>query len=343
MSHSETVLFFPSEGQFCHSFCTYCFRWAQFTAVGSDQQFASRDAQQLVNYLQRHEEVSDVLFTGGDPMVMKTHMLSNYVDAILDPKNNCHNIGTIRFGTKAVAYWPHRFVTDPDADDLLRLFERVVKSGRHLSIMAHFSNPVELSTPVAQEAIRRIRSTGAQVRCQAPLIRHVNDDASVWADMWRLQTRLGAIPYYMFVERDTGARHYFEVPLARAHRIFTDAVSAVAGTARTVRGPSMSAGPGKVHVVGETTVGGERAFVLNFLQARNPAWCNQPFFAKWDPKASWLDHLTPAFGQKWFWEDEYKAMAESPTLSDGGSDTSSGQQFAFEPHMKYSTKLWPVA
>lgn len=63
----------------------------------------------------------------------------------------------------------------------------------------------------SQEAIRRIRSTGANVRTQAPLINHVNADPATWASMWRLQTRLGAIPYYMFVERDTGARKYFEV------------------------------------------------------------------------------------------------------------------------------------
>lgn len=62
-----------------------------------------------------------------------------------------------------------------------------------------------------QEAIRRIRSTGANVRTQAPLINNVNADPSTWATMWRLQTRLGTIPYYMFVERDTGARRYFEV------------------------------------------------------------------------------------------------------------------------------------
>ena len=71
--------------------------------------------------------------------------------------------------------------------------------------------PCHHDTHMPQEAIRRIRSTGANVRTQAPLINHVNADPATWASMWRLQTRLGAIPYYMFVERDTGARRYFEV------------------------------------------------------------------------------------------------------------------------------------
>lgn len=49
--YRETVLFFATEAQYCHSFCTYCFRWAQFTAVGSSQQFASKDATRLRDYL----------------------------------------------------------------------------------------------------------------------------------------------------------------------------------------------------------------------------------------------------------------------------------------------------
>jgi L-lysine 2,3-aminomutase len=103
--------------------------------------------------------------------------------------------------------------------------------------MAHFSHPRELETGAVRSALSRIRSTGAVVRCQAPLIRHVNDDAEVWATMWRTQVKLGAVPYYMFVERDTGPRGYFEVPLARAVEIFQKAVSTVSGLGRTVRGP----------------------------------------------------------------------------------------------------------
>ena len=80
---------------------------------------------------------------------------------------------------------------------------------------------------------------------QAPLIRHVNDDADAWATLWQNGVRHGLVPYYMFVERDTGARNYFEVPLVRAYQIFKDAYSKVSGLSRSVRGPSMSAFPGK--------------------------------------------------------------------------------------------------
>jgi len=295
--YRETVLFFPSQGQTCHAYCTYCFRWPQF--VGLDQlKFASRETEKLVAYLKDHPEVNSVLITGGDPLIMKTKVLRRYIEPLLAPELD--HLVSIRLGTKATAYWPYRFVTDDDAGDLLKLFEEVRQSGRHLALMSHYSHPRELETPVAQAALRRIASTGAVVRCQAPLIRHVNDDASKWADMWRMQVRLGAVPYYMFVERDTGPKNYFEVPLAKAYEIFHTAYKRVSGLGRTVRGPSMSATPGKVVVDGVVELGGEKVFALKFIQAREPDWVGRPFFARYDPQATWLDQLRPAFGETQF-------------------------------------------
>jgi L-lysine 2,3-aminomutase len=236
-------------------------------------------------------------------MVMKTSVLRRYLEPLLDP--SLEHVASIRIGTKAPAYWPHRFVTDSDADDLLRLFEEVRESGRHLALMAHYSHPRELMPDVAQEAVRRIQNAGATVRCQAPLIRKVNDSPDIWAEMWRKQVRLGAVPYYMFVERDTGPKNYFNVPLIRAWEIFVAAYKRVSGLGRTVRGPSMSATPGKVLVSGVATVKGEDVIVLRFLQARNPDWVGRPFFAKYDPDATWLDELEPAFDEeKFFFEEE---------------------------------------
>jgi L-lysine 2,3-aminomutase len=209
-------------------------------------------------------------------------------------------------------------VTDPDADDLLRLFEEVRARGKHLALMAHYSHPVEMSTKVSQEALRRIVDAGAVVRCQAPLIRHVNDSAEIWAAMWRTQVGLGAVPYYMFVERDTGPKDYFEVPLARALRIFQDAYKQVSGLGRTVRGPSMSATPGKVLVDGVAEIYGERVFVLKFVQARELRWVDRVFFAKYDPQAVWLDDLRPALGEaSFFFERRIHRLRPGRSDADG--------------------------
>lgn len=304
--YRETVLFFPLAGQTCHAYCTYCFRWPQFVGL-DDMKFAAREAAGLVDYLREHREVTSVLFTGGDPMIMRTEMLEQYIRPILDA--DLPHINSIRIGTKALAYWPYRFTHGEDADALMKLVESVRASGRDMAIMGHYSLKRELDMPVAQQAVRRLIGAGATVRTQAPLIRHVNDNAENWREMWRLQVRLGAIPYYMFVERDTGARGYFQVPLARVYEIFTQAYSQVTGLARTVRGPSMSCTPGKVMIDGIAEIEDEKVFVLKMLQARNPEWVNRVFFARFDPEAAWMDELKPAFGdERFFFEDGLSAM-----------------------------------
>ncbi len=307
--YRETVLFFPMAGQTCHAYCTYCFRWPQFVGL-DDMKFASKEASGLVEYLKKHKEVTSVLITGGDPMIMRTALLRQYIEPLLDPELS--HVTSIRIGTKAPAYWPYRFTHGEDADDLMRLIGEIRQAGRDAAIMAHFSIRRELETDVAQLGLRRLIEAGATVRTQAPLIRHVNDNPDNWAQMWRLQMKLGAIPYYMFVERDTGARGYFEVPLWRAYEIFTEAYRQVTGLARTVRGPSMSCTPGKVLVDGIAEVSGQKVFVLKFIQARDPAWTNRVFFAKYDPKATWMDQLKPAFGEhEFFFDGDMRQMLET--------------------------------
>ncbi|MFI6685552.1 KamA family radical SAM protein [Streptomyces sp. NPDC050485] len=299
--YAETVLFFPKAGQTCHAYCTFCFRWPQF--VGDDElAFAAKDAQGLTAYLARHREVTDVLITGGDPLIMRTNTLARYIEPLLAPE--FEHIQNIRIGTKSVAYWPQRFVTDQDADELLRLFERVIAAGKHLAIMGHYNHPAEIRPDIAQTALKRIIATGANVRLQSPVLKHINDDPAAWRELWTTGVRLGAIPYYMFVERDTGARAYFELPLVRAYEVFREAYKSVSGLARTVRGPSMSAFPGKVLIDGTPTIRGEKVFALQFLQGRDPDWTRRPFYAKYDPHATWFDQLTPAFGdQEFFFEN----------------------------------------
>ena len=297
--YRETVLFFPGAGQSCHAYCTFCFRWPQFVGI-EELKFDAKESQELCTYLRRHPETTDLLVTGGDPMVMNARSLAEYLDPVLAP--DLAHVQSIRIGTKSVAYWPQRFVTDKDADDVLRLFERIVASGRNLALMAHYSHPRELQQPVAQQALRRIIATGATVRIQAPLIRHVNEDPACWAELWTTGVRLGATPYYMFVERDTGPSSYFKLPLVKAYEIFQQAYRSVSGLARTVRGPSMSAFPGKVMVDGIVELNGEKLLALQFLQARNPLWVRRPFHAKFDARASWLDELRPAHGEQFFFE-----------------------------------------
>lgn len=299
--YAQTVLVFPQQGQTCHAYCAYCFRWPQF--VGDPAlKIATESTARVHAYIREHREISSVLFTGGDPLVMSTAVLRRYIEPLLAP--DMAHVESIRIGTKALAYWPYRLLADPDADDLLRLFDEVRATGRHLAVMAHYSHPRELRTEAGRRALQRLTSSGVLVRSQAPLIRGVNDDPDVWAEMWRIQVRSGVVPYYMFVERDTGPSDYFAVPLVRAHEIFTVAYRQQSGLGRTVRGPVMSATPGKVSVDGVTELNGERLLVLRLLQARRAELVGRPFFARYDETATWLDDLVPLPGTRFPFDDD---------------------------------------
>lgn len=297
--YHETMLFFPSQGQTCHAYCTFCFRWPQFSGI-KELRFAMNQGHLVAEYLQKNPQITDLLFTGGDPMTMKTEVFEKYIDTLLEA--DIPNLQTIRIGTKTLTYWPYRYTEDKDADDLIRVFKKITDKGINLSIMAHFNHINEMEPKAMKDAVDRILSTGAQIRTQSPIMGHLNDDADMWARMWRKQVNMGMVPYYMFIARETGAQEYFAISLERAWEIFREAYSKVSGVCRTVRGPSMSAKPGKVEVKGVTEINGEKVFVLSFIQARNENIVDVPFFAKYNPDAVWLDDLEPAFADKFIFE-----------------------------------------
>jgi KamA family protein len=313
--YRETVLFFPSQGQTCHAYCTFCFRWPQF--VGMDElKFATKEALQLRDYVKENKEVTDILFTGGDPMIMKAKIFGTYIMPLLEDK--IPNLQTIRIGTKALSYWPYKFISDDDSDELLSILEMAVNKGINVSVMAHFSHPVELETEAVKIAIKKLRAVGVQIRTQSPLLKHINDSPETWSDMWRKQVNLNCIPYYMFLPRDTGAQQYFAVSLEESWNIFRAAYQKVSGVCRTVRGPIMSCTPGKIQVLGVNDVGNEKVFTLRMLQGRNPDWVGRPFFAKYNENTIWIDDLKPAFGDKKFF---FESSAPEATESEPGNGT----------------------
>ena len=157
-------------------------------------------------------------------MIMRTKVLRRYIEPLLAPE--LEHVQNIRIGTKALAYWPQRFVSDSDADECLDLFEEVAVAGRHLAIMGHYSHPIELESGMANEAVRRVRNTGAQIRMRGPLIRHVNDDPETWAGLWTNGVRLGLIitcsssatPARVAISRclSYGRSKYLKVPTHRS-------------------------------------------------------------------------------------------------------------------------------
>ena len=254
--YPETVLFFPQQGQTCHAYCTYCFRWAQFVDE-PDLKMATDDVGPLVAYLRAHPEVTSVLITGGDPMIMGEPVLRRYIEPLLDPA--LEHIESIRIGTKSLAYWPQRFVTDPDADATLRLFEEVAHGGQDAGPHGALLPSAGARAADGRGGGAPDPDAGAVIRTQAPLIRTINDDDRHLGRHVADAAADGHGP----VLHVRGARHRPAGLLRGAAgpggtRSSATPTASVSGLCRTVRGPSMSATPGKVCVDGVAEIAGRR-------------------------------------------------------------------------------------
>jgi L-lysine 2,3-aminomutase len=290
--YRDIVLFFPSQGQTCHAHCTFCFRWPQFVKE-LDMKFSMREIGKVMDYIRRKPDVNEILFTGGDPLIMDPATISKYFDAIL--ANRPSNLKNIRFGTKSLTYWPFAFLPQfgEEGRELLDLFKRITDNGFHLAFMAHFNHPNELDNEVVQEAIYNVRQTGAEIRTQAPILNHINKSSKVWARMWKKQVSLGMIPYYMFIERETGPYNYFEIPLAEVYQIYQEAIRETGSFAKTVTGPVMSAAKGKAHIMGvvDNPADGNKYFMMQYVRHRDYRETFRPFFLEYNEEATWLNQL----------------------------------------------------
>ncbi|MET9540625.1 lysine 2,3-aminomutase [Streptomyces sp. NPDC006553] len=291
-TYPGTLLVLPDLRRSCPAHCASCFRrplYAGDPALGR----ARGGPEAMTARLARHPDVTDVVLDGEDPLAMRAAEL----DAYLSPLLAAPQVRTIRIRTRAVIHAPERFLAVSEgaaADDLLRVLERVVAAGRDLSLLLHLTHPRELDPTPTRRAVARVLETGAAIRTEAPVLRHVNDDAGVWARMWREQTALGLVPYRMLVERGAGARRCFGLPLAEVVDVHAEAVRQWAqGLAPVVGGPVMSTELGALVVDGVVRIGQGPAFALRALRARDPALAGAVAYARFDPAARWWDELTP--------------------------------------------------
>ncbi|MCP3871220.1 MAG: lysine 2,3-aminomutase, partial [Gammaproteobacteria bacterium] len=231
LQHSAREILFPFPGQrqACNDYRLF---YDRNTQIDTHTGFTRHAAENLITNLRHHPQVTDLLFTGGDPLLMPSRILTTIIDTVLNA--DLPHLQIIRISTDVLRCWPYRFLTDNDAENLLTLLRRVLDSGRHLVLMTSFNHPRELETDAVKAAITHIRKTGATIWSQSPLLAGINDDPEIWSALWREQTRLGCLPHSLFLAQDTAAPCHFRLPLARAWTIFRDACRQVGEISLTV-------------------------------------------------------------------------------------------------------------
>jgi KamA family protein len=276
--YQRTVLLLCNE--VCGAYCRYCFRKRLFM---DDNDEVTLDVQEGLDYIAAHPEVTNVLLTGGDPLLMSTRKLESIFSCLRD----IEHVSIIRIGTKMPAFNPWRVLDD---DKLLAAIRKHSTPEKRIYLMAHFDHPREL-TPEAVAGLDALQQAGAILINQCPLVRGVNDDAAVIGELYQKLEAIGVPPYYLFQGRPTEGNEPYEVPLVEGWSIFDRARRMASGLGRRARF-AMSHESGKVEIVGLDA----RYFYMRYHQAKDPADEGRFMVLHRDDEAYWLDQLVPVKG-----------------------------------------------
>ena len=274
--YTSTALLLVNE--VCAAYCRFCFRKRLFM---DENEEVTKDISEGLEYIREHPEITNVLLTGGDPMIMSTSKLAPIIQQIRE----IDHVKIIRIGTKIPAFNPYRILNDPSLHEMIRTYSTDEKK---IYIMAHFNHPKEL-TAVAVKGLNKLMQSGAIVVNQTPLIKGVNDDPDILAELFNRLSFIGVPPYYVFLCRPTLGNEPFAVPVEKGYKIFEKARSKCSGLAKRSR-LVMSHETGKVEVVGMSD--GQVFFKYN----RSVDIENNGKFLAFDlnPDAYWFDDYEEA-------------------------------------------------
>ncbi len=270
--YSDTALLLCND--VCGAYCRFCFRKRLFM---DDNDEVVRDVSAGLEYIRAHPEISNVLLTGGDPLIMSTSKL----EPIIAGLREIPHVRIIRLGSKMPAFNPFRITGDRS---LWAMFEKYSNptAGR-IYVMCHFNHPVEL-TDVAREGLECLQRHGVVTVNQSPMIAGVNDSPDVLRELFDELSYLGVPPYYIFQCRPTEGNESYSVPLERAYRIFAEAQARGSGLAKRARF-SMSHMTGKIEVIGLT----DDRILLKYHRAADPRRQGEIMIFQRRREAHWFD------------------------------------------------------
>jgi len=274
--YTSTALLLVNE--VCAAYCRFCFRKRLFMNENDE---VTKDISEGLRYIKEHKEISNVLLTGGDPLILSTSKL----EPIIHKLRQLDHVKIIRIGTKIPAFNPYRIINDPS---LLKMIEKYSSHEKKIYIMAHFNHPREL-TPKAVQGLNLLMQAGAVLVNQTPLIQGVNDDHEVLAELFSRLSFIGVPPYYVFLCRPTLGNETYSVPVEKGYQIFEHARTKCSGLGKRAR-LVMSHESGKVEVVGMT----ENQIFFKYIRAAEDENGAKFMACGRNPEAHWLDDYVEA-------------------------------------------------
>lgn len=210
------VLVFPSN--FCGCYCRYCFRRKLKRDVEDSLQ--QSDYEKIFEYLRKHSAINEVIFSGGDPLVIDDKIF-RYV---LSELAAISSVKIIRFHTRMVITVPYR-ITDEFINMLNQYKKRfAIYMVIHIDTIREFSEETK-------SAVNKLVDNGVMCFASCPLLRGINDDEETLKLLWNGLVENRVKPYYLFQSDPVQGLGHFLVPLSRGLEITKNLYDNISGLA----------------------------------------------------------------------------------------------------------------
>ena len=272
--YPKTVLLLSTN--ICSMYCRHCFR-KRLVGLSNDEIMSRFNV--AVDYIKAHQEVNNVLISGGDPLTLPTAILAHFLERLA----GISHLDYIRIGSRIVVTNPDRILQDAE---LLEILKKYSLKERRISLVTQFNHPREI-TEKTKDCIDKIHQAGVTVNNQTVLLKGVNDSPAILAELLNGLVRIGVIPYYVFQCRPVrGVKNNFQVPLVTGYQVIEQAKKQLNGLSKRFR-YIMSHPSGKIEIIG---IMGDEIY-LKYHQAKDPANLGKFFKKKLNDSARWLDEL----------------------------------------------------
>jgi len=180
----------------CGLYCRFCTRKRK---VGNSNKISLRNLESAFNYLAQHTEISDVILSGGDPLMHTDAMLEKILIRLREIKH----IQVIRLGTKMPCVLPQRIT--PKLCNMLKKYHPIY-------VNTHFNHPWEI-TEESTKACNMLSDAGIPVGKQCVLMKGVNDNPDTMKELMKKLLAIRVRPYYIYQADLTKGANHFRTPI----------------------------------------------------------------------------------------------------------------------------------